>query len=131
MKRVNCHPPNMYLAGIEGHHSVGRNALNWYIEGHDTRTDFKNKNYSYQHHIYTDGYYQQGYALGDTLGGDGRMLVGKTELVTEDNQRWSARLFWAEVNPNNQTQNRTFPHADTLKGVTLGWGGDIYNVGAP
>ncbi|MCL9667443.1 capsule assembly Wzi family protein [Rosenbergiella epipactidis] len=117
---------NMYLAGIEGHHSIGRNALNWYIEGHDTRTDFKNKNYSYQHHIYTDGYYQQGYALGDTLGGDGRMLVGKTELVTEDNQRWNARLFWAKVNPNDQTQNRTFPRADTLKGVTLGWSGDIY-----
>lgn len=117
---------NMYLAGIEGHHSLGKKALNWYLEGHDTRTNMSRTNYSYQHHIYKDGYYQQGYALGDSLGGDGRLIAVKTELVTEENQRWSARLFWAKVNPEKQRINRLFPHADTLKGVSLGWGSDIY-----
>ncbi|MFC6378013.1 capsule assembly Wzi family protein [Tatumella terrea] len=118
---------NMYLAGIEGHYSLGKNALNWYVEGHDTRTDLgKRTNYSYTHHIYTDGYYQQGYALGDSMGGDGRLLAAKTELVTEDNQRWSLRMFYAKVNPDNQSINRAFPHADTLKGVQAGWSGDVY-----
>lgn len=117
---------NMYLAGVEGHYSIGKNALNWYVEGHDTRTDMSRTNYSYTHHIYTDGYYQQGYALGDSIGGDGRLLATKAELVTEDNQRWSVRMFYAKVNPENQRINYAFPHADTLKGVQLGWGGDVY-----
>ena len=39
--------------------------------------------YSYWHHIYTDGYYQQGYPLGDAMGGDGQLLAGKIELMTE------------------------------------------------
>jgi hypothetical protein len=117
---------NMYLLGIEGHQSWNKNAINWYIEGHDTRTDFKDKNYSYTHHIYTDGYYQQGYPLGDAMGGDGQLLAAKTELVTEDNQRWSIRVAYAKVNPENQVINKAFPHADKLKGVQLGWGGDVY-----
>ncbi|WP_410779889.1 hypothetical protein, partial [Klebsiella quasipneumoniae] len=27
----------------------------------------------YTHHIYKDGYYQQGYPLGDAMGGDGQL----------------------------------------------------------
>ena len=84
------------------------------------------ENYSYTHHIYTDGYYQQGYPLGDAMGGDGRLLAGKIELVTEDNQRWSTRLVYAKVNPKDQRINKAFPHSDTLKGVQLGWSGDVY-----
>lgn len=117
---------NMYLAGIEGHQSWNKNEINWYIEGHDTRTNFKAKNYSYQHHIYTDGYYQQGYPLGDAIGGDGQLLAAKTEWVTEDNQRWSVRIAYAKVNPEDQIVNKAFPHADKLKGVQLGWGEDVY-----
>ncbi|WP_218792573.1 capsule assembly Wzi family protein, partial [Klebsiella pneumoniae] len=62
---------NMYLGGIEGHHGWGKNAINWYVEGHDTRSNMNRTNYSYTHHIYKDGYYQQGYPLGDAMGGDG------------------------------------------------------------
>jgi hypothetical protein len=50
-------------------------------------------NYSYTHHIYKDGYYQQGYPLGDAMGGDGQLIAGKVELITEDNQRWSTRWY--------------------------------------
>jgi hypothetical protein len=32
------------------------------------------------------------------MGGDGQLFAGKVELVTEDNQRWSARLAYAKVN---------------------------------
>ncbi|EMO0471154.1 capsule assembly Wzi family protein [Pluralibacter gergoviae] len=117
---------NMYLGGVEGHHGWGKSAINWYVEGHDTRTNMSRENYSYTHHIYTDGYYQQGYPLGDAMGGDGRLLAGKIELVTEDNQRWSTRLVYAKVNPKDQRINKAFPHSDTLKGVQLGWSGDVY-----
>jgi hypothetical protein len=59
---------NMYLGGFEGHHSWGKDAINWYMEAHDTRTDMTRLNYSYNHRIYKDGYYQQGYPLGDAMG---------------------------------------------------------------
>lgn len=83
-------------------------------------------NYSYNHRIYKDGYYQQGYPLGDSMGGDGQLFAGKVELVTEENQRWSAHLVYAKVNPKNQTINKAFPYSDTLKGVQLGWSADVY-----
>lgn len=117
---------NMYLGGVEGHHGWGKDAVNWYLEAHDTRTNMNGTNYSYTHHIYKDGYYQQGYPLGDAMGGDGQLYAGKVELVTEDNQRWSARLAYAKVNPKSQSINKAFPQSDTLKGVQLGWSGDVY-----
>lgn len=46
--------------------------------------------------------------------------------MTENNQRWSARLAYAKVNPENQSINKAFPRSDTLKGVQLGWSGDVY-----
>ncbi len=112
--------------GVEGHHGWGKDAVNWYIEAHDTRTNMNRTGYSYWHHIYTDGYYQQGYSLGDAMGGDGQLFAGKIEIITEDNQRWSTRLVYAKVNPENQLINKAFPQSDTLKGVQLGWSGDVY-----
>ncbi|HAO0395733.1 TPA: capsule assembly Wzi family protein [Escherichia coli] len=117
---------NMYLGGIEGHHSLGRDALNWYVEVHDTRSDMKHTGRTYTHHIYTDGYYQQGYPLGDATGGDGKLYAGRAELITENNQRWGTRLVYAKVNPGNQSVNRAFPVQDTLKGIQLEWSGDVY-----
>ncbi len=63
------------------------------------------------------------------MGGDGQLITGKIELITEDNQRWSTRLVYAKVNPENQSINKAFPHADTLKGVQLGWSGGCLSVG--
>lgn len=117
---------NLFLGGVEGHHSVGKDAINWYVEAHDTRRNFGRLGSSYTHHIYTDGYYQQGYPLGDAIGGDGRLLAGKVELATEDSQRWSARLVYARVNPESQEINQAFPRSDTLTGLQLGWSGDVY-----
>ncbi|MDK9358869.1 capsule assembly Wzi family protein [Lelliottia sp. V106_10] len=116
----------MYLGGIEGHHSAGKNAVNWYLEAHDTRSGMSRTGYIYTHHIYTDGYYQQGAPLGDAMGGDGRLLAARTELVAENGQRWSARVVYARVNPESEEINQDFPDADTLKGIQLSWSGDIY-----
>lgn len=116
----------MYLGGVEGHHAVGKHAVNWYLEAHDTRTSMNRTGYSYTHHIYTDGYYQQGTPLGDAAGGDGRLLAARAELVTESGQRWAARLMYARVNPESEDINQSFPDADTLKGLQLSWSGDIH-----
>lgn len=55
---------NTFLGGVEGHHGWGKDAVNWYVEAHDTRSNMSRTDYIYTHHIYKDGYYQQGYPLG-------------------------------------------------------------------
>lgn len=116
---------NTYLAGIEGHHDWNRRQINWHVEGTDIRSEFGKENIIYTHFIYRGGYYQQGYPLGHAMGGDGQALSGKVELVLEDGQRWSTRLMYAKVNPQNQSINKAFPRSDTLKGIELGWGYDF------
>ena len=116
----------MYLGGVEGHHALGRNAVNWYLEAHDTRSGMSRTGYSYTHHIYTDGYYQQGAPLGDAIGGDGQLLAARAELATENGQRWAARVIYASVNPESEGINHEFDDADTLKGIQLSWSGDVY-----
>ncbi|MDX5630299.1 MULTISPECIES: capsule assembly Wzi family protein [unclassified Brenneria] len=116
---------NTYLLGLEGHPEWGTSTINWYIEGATTRADDSRLNYVYAHHIYKGGYYQQGYPLGHAMGGDGRMLSGKVELALDDGQRWSTRITYARVNPNDQNINQAFPRSDTLKGIELGWGYDF------
>ncbi|MWP21088.1 capsule assembly Wzi family protein, partial [Escherichia coli] len=116
-----------FLGGIEGHHSVGKEAINWYVEVHDTRADMRRLNTVYTHHIYTDGYYQQGYPLGDATGGDGQLYAARIERVSKNNQRWNIRLIYAKVNPESQSINKVFPHSDRLKGIELGWRGDVYH----
>lgn len=119
---------NMFLGGVEGHHLAGKNAINWYMEAHDTRRNFNRLGSSYTHHIYTDGYYQQGYPLGDAMGGDGRLLAARVEFATENDQRWSARLTHAIVNPQSDEINRAFPQSDTLTRIQLGWNGAVYQA---
>ena len=113
---------NAYLLGLEGHPEWGPTTINWHIEGSDTRSNGNANNVMYNHYIYRGGYYQQGYPLGHAMGGDGQMLSGRVEMVLDDGQRWSTRLVYAKVNPNNQSINQAFPRSDTLKGIQLGWG---------
>ncbi|MFV8982553.1 capsule assembly Wzi family protein [Serratia fonticola] len=113
---------NASMLGLEGHPEWGPTTINWHIEGTDTRANGKSNNVMYNHYVYRDGYYQQGYPLGHAMGGDGQMLSGRVELVLDDGQRWSTRLVYAKVNPNNQNINQAFPKSDTLKGIQLGWG---------
>lgn len=117
---------SMYLGGIEGHHAAGKHAVNWYLEAHDTRSSMNRTGYSYTHHIYTDGYYQQGAPIGDAMGGDGRLIAARAELAMENGQRWGARVIYARVNPENEDINHAFPDADTRTGLQLSWSGDVY-----
>ncbi len=43
------------------------------------------------------------------MGGDGQLIAGRLELITDDNQRWSTRLVYAKVNPENQSINKSIP----------------------
>lgn len=57
-----------------------------------------------------------------------RVVLGRVNQrlrALKADMRWSARLIYAEVTPKNQRINKAFPHADTLKGVQLGWSGDV------
>jgi hypothetical protein len=83
------------------------------------------KNVMYMHGTYKNGYYQQGYPLGHAIGGDGQMISGAAEWVLNTNLRVNTRLFYAQVNAENQSINQAFPKADTLKGISLGWSGLI------
>lgn len=118
---------NFYLLGLEGHPEWGTSTLNWSIEGADTRSNGNVRGVTYSHHIYTDGYYQQGYPLAYAAGGDAQTLSGRLELARDDGQRWSTRVMYAKVNPRSQRINQAFPRSDTLKGIELGWGYDFQN----
>lgn len=114
-----------YLMGLEGHSVLDNRIVNWRVEGANTFADWHMKNVMYTHGTYKDGYYQQGHPLGDAIGGDGKMVSGAAEWVLNTNLRVNARVFYAQVNTENQMINQAFPKADTLKGISLGWTGTL------
>lgn len=121
---------NTFVGGLEGHHALGawgETQLNWSLEGADTRSGMRDTHIIYYHYCYHGGYYQQGYPLGDAMGGDGTRYSAKMELVLENQQRLSTRLVWARVNRESQTFNQAYPQADTVKGVQLAWSLPVFN----
>ncbi len=112
---------NALMGGIEGYHTAWGQPLSWYIEGANTHTEGNKDGVMYQHFIYKNGYYQQGYPLGHAMGGDGRMVSAKVEYTLDDDNRVSTRLVYAKVNKQSQWQNKAFPESETIKGVDLGW----------
>lgn len=114
-----------YLLGLEGHSILDGKMINWHLEGVNTFSGLNTKNVVYRHSTYKDGYYQQGYPLGHSIGGDGKMVSGAAELVLNNGHRFDARLFYAQVNAGSQTINNAFPQLDTLKGISVGWSGKV------
>lgn len=119
---------NTYLLGIEGSHAVGENALNWYVEGADTTTSLgKKEGITYNHHIYKDGYYQDGAPLGHALGGDAQTVTTKITVTTPDQQRFSGKVTYAEVNPTDNRNNRILSQADKMAMLEMGYGKTFKN----
>lgn len=118
---------NTFLGGIAGSHLWGTRQINWYFEGADTRSGMKQTGNIYYHYCYQEGYYQQGAALGDGIGGDGTRFSLKSEVILENEQRLSAKVMWARVNRTSQDINHTYPDSDTLKGAALGWVAPVSN----
>ncbi|UOO92387.1 capsule assembly Wzi family protein [Vitreoscilla stercoraria] len=119
---------NTYLLGVEGSHAMGNNAVNWYVEGADTTTSLGSKEgITYNHHIYRNGYYQQGAPLGYALGGDAKTVTTKVTFSTPDQQRLSGKVTYAEVNPTDHANNRILSYADKMAMLEVGYGKTFKN----
>lgn len=120
---------NFFLAGIDGSHKISPNqTLNWHLEAADTSTKLgKMTGVTYGHHLYKDGYYQQGMPMGHALGGDVRSVVlgvnstlynpSRSRLL--QSQHFGGKLMYA------QTQRRNSANEKSYKGMEVFWQGII------
>ncbi|MFB2538219.1 MULTISPECIES: capsule assembly Wzi family protein [unclassified Acinetobacter] len=115
----------LFSAGADVATQVADKPVYLYAEWANTGTGNQFKRISYQHHIYRDGYYQQGHSLGHALGGDGEMysLGGKVQL--DEKNQLQARALHAKVNQTNLTTNKAFTQNDRLNSLEVSWTRDF------
>ena len=115
---------NMYLAGVDYASAAYGKPYQLYAEYTDTRSSGEvYRGGSYNHSIYTDGYYQQGYPLGYALGGNAESVALGGRLWLDNRNFINAKVQHAKVNQadrNNQT-NQAFPMTDKLTAVDVAW----------
>lgn len=111
----------MYLAGIDYSSSYQNMPFQLYTEWADTRTNGKAQGITYNHSVYTDGFYQHGYPLAHVLGGDGQMISVGGDIRFDRINRVNARILFAKLNESNQGINYAFPEKDQLKALDLTW----------
>ncbi|MCF9045701.1 capsule assembly Wzi family protein [Acinetobacter nectaris] len=117
---------NLYLAGVDFSSSIYNKPYQLYIEWADTRTDGHIWGYTYNHHIYRDGYYQYGYPIGHAMGGDGQMYSIGGNIQLNANNRITTRILYANVDQSDTTNNNihinhAFPYNDILRAFELSW----------
>ncbi|WP_201615702.1 capsule assembly Wzi family protein [Psychrobacter urativorans] len=111
----------MSLLGVDYASDVYGKPYQLYAEYADTRTNGEVRNISYNHFIYTDGYYQQGYPLGHSLGGDTQSASVGSKLWLSSSDFIRAKLQYAKVNQADEPINQAFPTTDTLKAIDVAW----------
>lgn len=111
----------MYLAGVDYSSQIKNMPFQIYTEWADTRTNGNAQGISYNHHIYKDGYYQHGFALGHAMGGDGQMYSLGGDIHFDRMNRLNARLLLAEVNQSDLETNQAFSQKDNVKALDLTW----------
>ena len=116
----------MYLAGADYSTSFKNMPVQFYAEWADTTTNGDVKAISYNHYIYTDGYYQQGFPLGHAMGGDGEMISVGGNIRFDVMNRLSGRVIYAKVNQSAdyfgaKQINLAFPEQDKIKALDLTW----------
>ena len=111
----------MYLAGIDYSSQFKNMPFQIYTEWADTRTNGEVQGISYNHHIYTDGYYQHGFPLGHAMGGDGQMLSLGGDIRFDVMNRLNGRAMVAKVNQSNSINNQAFTQKDEIKALDLTW----------
>lgn len=116
----------MYLAGVDYSSAVKAMPYQLYAEWADTRTNGEARGISYNHHIYTDGYYQHGYPLGHAMGGDGQMVSVGGNIRIDPMNRVNGRVLFAKMSgvdsrPDVRKINAAFPAADEIKALDLTW----------
>ena len=111
----------MYLAGADYSSIVNNMPYQLYAEWADTRTNGDVRGISYNHHQYTDGYYQHGFPLGHAMGGDGQMYSVGGDIRFDVMNRLSGRAMVVKVNQSNLAINKAFPKDDEIKALDLTW----------
>ena len=111
----------MYLAGIDYSANYKNMPYQVYAEWADTTTNGNAEGISYNHHIYTDGYYQHGYPLAHAMGGDGEMVSVGGDIRFDPMNRLSGRALYAKVNQSGRLTNFAFPENDKIKALDLTW----------
>ncbi|RSF42704.1 capsule assembly Wzi family protein [Acinetobacter baumannii] len=111
----------MYLAGADYSSIVNNMPYQLYAEWADTRTNGDARGISYNHHQYTDGYYQHGFPLGHAMGGDGQMYSVGGDIRFDVMNRLSGRAMVVKVNQSNLAINKAFPKDDEIKALDLTW----------
>ena len=111
----------MYLAGVDYSSSYQNMPFQLYTEWADTRTNGKAQGITYNHRVYTDGFYQHGYPLAHAIGGDGQMISVGGDIRFDRMNRMNARILFAKLNESNQGINYAFPEKDELKALDLTW----------
>lgn len=111
----------LYLAGLDYSSQVKNMPFQLYTEWADTRTNGKVWGYSYNHHVYTDGYYQHGFPLAHAIGGDGQMYSMGGDIRVDAMNRLNGRILLAKVNQAALEINRAFPQKDEIKALDLTW----------
>ncbi|MBJ9371209.1 capsule assembly Wzi family protein [Acinetobacter sp. TGL-Y2] len=116
----------MYLAGADYSSSFKNLPYQLYVEWADTTTNGDPVGVSYAHHVYKDGYYQQGFPLGHAMGGDGEMISVGGNIRFDVMNRLSGRLLYAKVNQSaslfaDKQINLAFPEKDKIKALDLTW----------
>ena len=117
---------NMYLAGIDFASSINTDSMGsmpyqLYTEWADTRTGGDAKGISYNHYIYTDGYYQYGYPIGHALGGDAESYTIGGKLWMDNQNFVNAKIQHAKVNQSSRATNYAFPESDKLTVLDVAW----------
>ncbi|MCG3843593.1 capsule assembly Wzi family protein [Psychrobacter sp. Ps1] len=119
---------NMYLAGVDYASAAYGKPYQLYAEYTDTSTSGEVRGISYDHSIYTDGYYQQGFPLGYALGGDTESVAVGGRLWLDGRNFIHAKLQHAKVNQSGELDSRTgeadnqaFPRTDKLTAIDVSW----------
>ncbi|MEG0031607.1 capsule assembly Wzi family protein [Acinetobacter sp.] len=111
----------MYLAGVDYSSQFKNMPFQLYAEWVDTQTNGDTKGISYNHYIYTDGYYQHGFPLGHAIGGDGQMYSLGGDIRFDHMNRLKGRVLMAKVNQSGLEINHAFPQKDEVKALDLTW----------
>lgn len=112
-----------YLAGVDFSSAYNNMPYQLYAELADTRTNGESRGITYNHHIYTDGYYQHGFSLGHAMGGDGQMISAGGSIRIDPLNRLNGRALFAKVSESNRAalNNAAFPVQDEIKALDLTW----------
>ncbi|TSB23300.1 capsule assembly Wzi family protein [Psychrobacter sp. YGAH215] len=112
---------NMYLAGVDYASAAYGKPYQLYAEYTDTRTSGDIKGISYEHYMYKDGYYQQGFPLGYALGGDAESIALGGRLWLDNRNFINAKVQHAKVNQAERSTNQAFPTTDRLTSIDVAW----------